>query len=117
MIAGIVLAAGESNRMKVPKALLTIKSISFAECIVNKMKGSGVGPVRLVAGAHYGEIKSVLEDRLQAEILLNEEYAEGQISSLKRGLRDVPASAAGVVVWPVDLPLVMEQTVFTLIAA
>ena len=117
MISGIVLAGGESKRMNSPKALLTIKTETFAESIVNKMKRSGVGPVRLVVGAHYNEIKGMLEERLQADILLNEEHNSGQLSSLKVGLRNVPPATTGVLVWPVDLPLVMEQTAFRLIRA
>jgi molybdenum cofactor cytidylyltransferase len=117
MISGIVLAGGESKRMNTPKALLSLKAETFAESIVNKMKRCGVGPVRLVTGPHHEEIKSTLEEKLQADILLNEGFTEGQISSLKVGLRNIPPATAGVLVWPVDLPLVMEQTVFSLIAA
>jgi molybdenum cofactor cytidylyltransferase len=117
MISGIILAGGESKRMSTPKSLLTIKAETFAESIVNKMKRSGVGPVRLVAGMHYDEIKSMLEERLQADIVLNENHSSGQLSSLQVGLRNIPPATTGVLVWPVDLPLVMEQTAFRLIRA
>jgi molybdenum cofactor cytidylyltransferase len=117
MISGIVLAGGESKRMNTPKALLTMKAETFAESIVNKMKRSGVGPVRVVAGLHYNEIKSMLEERLQADIVWNENHGGGQISSLKVGLKSIPLGTIGVLVWPVDLPLVMEQTAFRLIRA
>lgn len=117
MISGIILAGGESSRIKYPKALLSIKSETFAESIVNKMKRSGVGPVLLVTGADHQEIKDTLEERIQAELVYNEQFAEGQISSLKAGLRSIPSNSVGVLVWPVDLPLVMEQTAFRILAA
>ncbi len=117
MISGIVLAGGESKRMNTPKALLSIKAETFSESIVNKMKRSGVGPVRLVAGNHYEEIKNTLEERILADIVLNQNPEEGQLSSLKVGLRSIPPGSTGALVWPVDLPLVMEQTAFRLISA
>ncbi len=55
--------------------------------------------------------KDALGKRLAVSIVWNEHYEQGQISSLKTGLRNVSVETQAVLVWPVDLPLVKEQTI------
>ncbi|HJZ13051.1 MAG TPA: nucleotidyltransferase family protein [Acidobacteriota bacterium] len=118
MVAAIVLAAGESKRMNSPKALLPIQGENFAECIAGKIRACGIDAVYLVAGAHYETIKSAFdENRKPFEILLNARHQEGQLLSLQEGLRHLPAGARAALVWPVDQPLVKEETALMLINA
>lgn len=117
MILGLILAAGESSRMKSPKALLKIGDVTFAESIAAKMRAGHIDPVLVVAGAHVDEIRKQFETSAGFTIVHNARYAEGQISSLKEGLRHLPAGVQAVMVWPVDQPLIKLETVQALISA
>ncbi len=115
MIAAIILAAGESQRMNVPKALLPIGTEMFAECIARKVREAGVAHVYLIAGHHHNLIKERLKGKLELDILFNYRYKEGQLSSLKEGLRNLATGLTEVLVWPVDQPLVKTVTVKVLL--
>jgi CTP:molybdopterin cytidylyltransferase MocA len=116
MIYGIILAAGESSRMRIPKALLKIGEETFAEAIARKMMECGFVPV-LIAGYHAHEIRENFKNRLQIEILENPHYQEGQFSSLKEGLKNLQNTNEGVIVWPVDQPLVKAETALAIVNA
>jgi molybdenum cofactor cytidylyltransferase len=111
MISGIILAGGQSSRIGQPKALLSIGPETFSECIANKMKRAGVDQVYLITGVDDQKIKDALKDKIPAEIIFNERSKGGQISSLKAGIRCISPESDGVLVWPVDLPLIKVQTV------
>lgn len=115
MIAGLILAAGESSRMRSPKALLRIGEVTFAEHIASTMRKCRVDPVLLVAGAHIDEIRARFGDTDKFKLLYNSRYTHGQLSSLKEGLRHLPAGVQAVLVWPVDQPLVQPDTITRLI--
>ena len=57
MIAGIVLAAGESSRMGTDKARLGYKNSTFLETILNTLGAAGVERVAVVLGHHAEEIQ------------------------------------------------------------
>lgn len=116
MIAGIILAAGESRRMKSPKALLKLGSMTFAEHIASLMRKSKINPVFVIAGAHVEEIRAAYQDKPGFVIVQNSQYSLGQISSLKAGIRQIPTGVLSVMVWPVDIPLVKPHTVTTLLS-
>jgi len=116
MIAAVILAAGESRRMETPKALLTIDSETFAECIARKVRECGLDLVYMVVGAHHEQIRKEVRGKHGLEFILNFRYPEGQLSSLKEGLRSLPTGATEALVWPVDHPLVKRETVEILIS-
>jgi molybdenum cofactor cytidylyltransferase len=117
MIAGLILAAGESSRMNSPKALLQIHGKTFVEHISEQMARSGVDPVCVVAGAHFAEIRNHFGLREEFSIIHNLKYSQGQLSSLKEGLRQLPTGSEAAMVWPVDLPLVHVNTVKAIVQA
>jgi molybdenum cofactor cytidylyltransferase len=110
MVTAIILAAGESRRMQTPKALLKVGAESFVECIVRKCKESGIEVISIVTGAHRDEIQKHMQGR-QVDFIFNFHYPEGQLSSLKEGLRNLPTASTSALIWPVDMPLVRPETV------
>lgn len=86
MIVAVVLAAGESSRMGRPKALLPIDGETFIERIVGAFRESGLERILVVLGFDAQEMRRRIE-RLPVEILVNENYREGQLSSLKAAVR------------------------------
>ncbi len=86
MIAGLVLAAGESSRMGADKALLLYHGRSFLENILDSLREAGIEHSAVVLGHHALEIQRALGP-LEAEVVVNGDYRQGQTSSLQAGLR------------------------------
>jgi molybdenum cofactor cytidylyltransferase len=97
-----------------PKALLDCDAAScFLERILGQYAALAV-PSVVVLGAH--------RERIQARVNLasvrrvfNPRIEDGPLSSLRRGLREVPEECSGVIVHPVDHPLVALSTLQVLI--
>lgn len=104
MIAAIVLSAGESSRMGSPKALLPIGEKSFIQRIVSALEATKVGKIVVVLGHNASEIQKKIS-RLPVSIVVNKDYAEGQLSSLLAAIRSLEGeSVDGVLVHLVDHP-------------
>jgi molybdenum cofactor cytidylyltransferase len=114
MIAGIVLAAGASERMGRCKALLPIGKRPAVEVVVAALRGGGVAPVAVVVGKHATEILSGA-DLDEAEIVEHQDWADGRTSSIQAGLRALPGDCRAVVLALVDMPYVKAATVETLV--
>ncbi|HEV2233219.1 MAG TPA: nucleotidyltransferase family protein [Terriglobia bacterium] len=117
MIAGLILAAGESSRMGTDKALLLYRGRTFLEHILATLHNAGIEQLTVVLGHHADEIQ--LAAKLTGtEVVVNQDYRRGQTSSLQAGLRalDRPAIQA-VVLCLVDHPAVSTEVIRKLVAA
>jgi len=111
MIAGLILAAGESSRMGQDKALLTYHGHTFLESIIQTLRAAGLERLVVVLGYHAEEIQRALD--LQAvQVVINQNYRQGQTSSLQAGLRALTKDAPeAVVLCLVDHPAVSAEVV------
>jgi molybdenum cofactor cytidylyltransferase len=114
MLAAIILAAGESRRMGSPKALVPFRGISFLQHLVNATRHSRVGATRIVLGAGAEEIQARLGVD-PAWIVINRDWKRGQLSSIQAGIRSLPEDTEGMILCPVDNPLVSGNLVSQLI--
>ncbi|MGH9406194.1 MAG: nucleotidyltransferase family protein [Terriglobia bacterium] len=116
-IAGVVLAAGESQRMGRDKPLLTYQQRPFLEAILEKLAAAGITERIVVLGYHADKIRAAV--RMQgAKIIDNPHYRLGQTSSLQAGLREIgTGTAAGVLLCLVDHPAVEPRVISELVAA
>ena len=87
--AGIILAAGGSERLGVPKQLLDWFGKPFIVQVAQTALTAGLFPVVVVTGAHQAEIETALAD-LPVRCVHNPDWASGQASSLKAGLKSLP---------------------------
>jgi len=116
MIAGLILAAGESSRMGQDKALLDYRGRSFLETAVATLRAAGVAPIVVVLGHHAEEIRRAV-DLEGVQVVVNEKYSLGQTSSFQKGLGALADSEIeAVVLWLVDHPAVSAETVAKLVA-
>jgi molybdenum cofactor cytidylyltransferase len=115
-IHGVILAAGASRRMETPKPLLEVGSETFLQRSVNTLREAGCDRVHVVLNAEETWAEP-MTGKLGADLVMNDNPESEQIDSLRLVLRRLPADVAGVVVLPVDLPLVAVNTVRALLQA
>jgi len=117
MIAALILAAGESSRMGSDKALLAYRGSTFLEHIVGTLRNAGLERVTVVLGHHADEIHRAVKFT-GVEVVVNQEYAKGQTSSLQAGLRDLnQEDVQAVLLCLVDHPAISAEVVKKLIRA
>jgi len=115
MIAGLILAAGESRRMGRDKALLAYRGRTFLETIASNLRTAGIEKITVVLGHHADMIKRA--SKLGgAQVVVNQDYLRGQTSSLQVGIATAQESAAeAVVLCLVDHPAVSAAVVTKLV--
>ncbi len=116
MTAAVVLAAGASERMGRPKALLPLGNTTFLGAILATLQAAGVVTVRVVLGARSEAIAGAASMPPEA-VVRNPAWRSGMLSSVRAGLDALPPAAEAFLIWPVDHPLVRPETVRALIAA
>jgi molybdenum cofactor cytidylyltransferase len=117
MLAAAILAAGESKRMGQPKALVPFQGSTFVEHLIAATRHARVGITRVVLGAGAEEIRAQLKID-PAWIVVNGDWPKGQLSSIHAALRSLPAGfSEGILVCPVDHPLISGRLVADLITA
>src|ERR1700689_5842820 len=117
MLAAAIVAAGESKRMGQPKALVPFQGSTFVAHLLAATRHPRVGLTRVVLGAGAEGIRANLN--LDAScIVVNADWPRGQLSSIHAAIRSLPAGATeGILICPVDHPLISAHLVGRLIAA
>src|SRR6202044_1518472 len=101
-LAVAILAGGESRRMGSPKALLPYREKTFLEHLIEVTRHSRVGITKIVVGGHAQEIAASLPSWGHS-IVVNENWQQGQLSSIQAAIRSLPPSAtSGLMICPVD---------------
>jgi molybdenum cofactor cytidylyltransferase len=105
----VILAAGESRRMGLPKALLDAGGETFVGRLCAVFRKAGCD-VLVVVGAEAARIRAALPT--EATAVENPSWREGQFSSARVGVAAaLDAGAEAVLIHPVDIPLVTSQTI------
>ena len=110
MIWAIVLAAGESRRMGRPKLLLPYGDKTIIETVVQNVVSSRADGAVVVLGGHGQEIEEKVRS-FAVKRVINRRYQEGMLSSVKRGLLALPASARAAVFILADQPEVASSVI------
>lgn len=116
MFVPIILAAGESKRMGIPKPLLDFDGISCLELVIGTCLRSRAGKPIVVLGFEADRIQKRC-NLSKVTVVENKYYQLGQSSSLVAGLNVLPAEAKGFLLFPVDHPLVRSQDINRLLEA
>jgi len=104
-IWGIILAAGESARMKVPKMLLPFNGETMIEKVIKNVTGSEVFNTLVVLGSFRDEILDIIRN-FPVSYCYNENYRKGMLSSVQCGFRGLPGNFEAVLIFPGDQPLI-----------
>ena len=115
--AGLVLAAGRSTRMGGPNKLLEeINGKPLVRIVAEHALASRAKPVIVVTGHQRERVEHALAG-LPVTFAHNPDFADGLSTSLKAGIKAVPADADGAIVTLGDMPQVSATLIDRLIAA
>jgi CTP:molybdopterin cytidylyltransferase MocA len=115
MLPAVVIAAGRSSRMGRPKALLPFGRsypVTFLQRITDSMQRAGVGDILVVGRPDDTELTRTVE-RLSASsrFIPNPDHPMGQLTSILAAVNAIDRPGVrGLMVMPVDLPLVRVET-------
>jgi len=112
MISAIVLAAGKSERMGRPKALLPFRGSTFLENILDAISRSRIQHTAVVVGHHRREIENRI---ISVPLVFNPNYEQGMVTSLQAGIRALPPHTLGAFLFLVDHPVVEVATIEAMI--
>lgn len=118
-VAGVVLAAGASTRMGVPKALLDAGGKTFVARLVETLARGGCHPIAVVAASAKGGLADEVR-RGPGTLVVNRGGRGGQIASLLVALdhlEDLTDPPGAFAFTPVDNPAVAPATVQALVGA
>lgn len=104
-ISGVILAAGASKRMVENKILLPFKGKTVLEYIVEKLLEANLSELIVVGGRDF-EIVSKLMASYPIKCVENQNYSEGQSTSMKVGLSNISRDSEGCFFFMGDQPLI-----------
>jgi nicotine blue oxidoreductase len=115
LLAAVILSAGASSRMGRPKALIPFRGTTFLGHLIAVTRHPRIGVTRVVLGAGAEAIREGA-NLDPAMVVLNPAWEKGQLSSICSGIRSlVGLSTDGIVLCPVDHPIVSAQLVGDLV--
>jgi molybdenum cofactor cytidylyltransferase len=86
----LILAAGQSARLGIPKQLLDYEGLSLIKRVAQTALESGIGKVTVVLGANAEQIRTEL-DMPALCLVENRGWEEGMASSVRAGVRAITA--------------------------
>ena len=103
-VTAILLAAGESTRMRESKALLSWRGKYLIEYQIASLITCGVKEVLVVLGHEASMITDTIKLEDRTRIVVNENYKSGKSSSVITGLQNIPTNAGDILILAVDQP-------------
>jgi len=119
-VGAVVLAAGGSARLGVPKQLIDFRGEPLVRRVARSIAEAGAAPVVVVTGSEATDIALALDGLPHTSTVVNEQWARGLASSLATAVRELQrldARADGVLIATSDQPLVDVAAFGRLLAA
>ena len=118
MISAILLAAGQSKRMKGKnKLLLKYKRKTLINRVLKSLIKSKVNKIIIVLGHEGRKIKKIALKSKKIIFVFNSNYAKGISTSIKCGIKKISKKNIGFLITHADMPLVSKTILNTLCSA
>ena len=112
MIKAILLAAGQSKRMKSENKLIKLyKNKPLINYSLNVLKKSKVNKIIIVLGHQHKELKKIIKRNKKIIFTYNKNYKRGMASSIKTGLKKISKNDKGFIVAQSDMPFVKQSDI------
>ena len=107
MIKTILLAAGQSRRLKSENKLIKLyKKKPLINYSLKTLHKSKVDKVIIVLGHQKNELKKIIKKDKKNIFIFNKDYRKGMASSIKAGLKKVSKSDKGFIIVQSDMPFI-----------
>ena len=112
MIKAILLAAGQSKRLKSENKLIKLyKNKPLINYSLNVLTKSKVNKIIIVLGHQHKELKKIIKKNKKIIFTYNKNYKKGMASSIKTGLKKISKNDKGFIVVQSDMPFVKQSDV------
>lgn len=102
-VAGVILAAGGSQRLGSPKPLLEWWGESFIRRVARTALQAGLSPVVIVAGETADQVTQAVS-ALPVRVVFNPSWQSGQSASIHLGIKALPTATGAAIFLLVDQP-------------
>ena len=113
-IGAVILAAGTASRYGQPKQLLDYHGQPFVRVIAENALRAGLNPVIVICGAYEQAVSQAVID-LPVQVLHNPDWQDGQSTSVKAGVRNLPTKTGGAIFLLADQPQVSVELLRALV--
>ena len=112
MIKAILLAAGQSKRLKSENKLIKLyKKKPLINHSLNALHKSKVNKVIIVLGHQHKEVKKIIKKNKKNIFIHNKNYKKGMASSIKVGLKKVSRNDKGFIIVQSDMPFIKKSDI------
>ena len=112
MIKAILLAAGQSKRLKSENKLIKLyKKKPLINHSLNALHKSKVNKVIVVLGHQKKELQKIIKKNNKNIFTYNKEYKKGMASSIKAGLRKLNKKDKGFIIVQSDMPFIKSSDI------
>jgi molybdenum cofactor cytidylyltransferase len=115
-VVAVVLAAGDSTRLGQPKQLIPLAGRPALAWTLDALRRSSVDRITVVLGHAADEIRSTV-DLTDISVVQNDDYAEGQSTSVLAGIRSLGEGVGAALMVVGDQPLLSPDVVNTIVTA
>ena len=112
MITGILLAAGQSKRLKNENKLLKkFKNKPLIHHVLKSVQKSKIKKIIIVLGHQFKETKKIIKNNKKFIFVINKKYKQGISSSIKKGLEKINKQDKGFIILQSDMPFVKTSDI------
>ena len=112
MIKAILLAAGQSKRLKSENKLIKLyKKKPLINYSLKKLYKSKINKVIIVLGHQHKEVKKIIKKNKKNIFIYNKNYKKGMASSIKVGLKKVSRDDKGFIIVQSDMPFIKTSDI------
>jgi len=112
VIKAILLAAGQSKRLKSKNKLIKLyKKKPLINHSLKALHKSKVNKVIIVLGHQHKEVKKIIKKNKKNIFIYNKNYKKGMASSIKAGLKKVTRNDKGFIIVQSDMPFIKKSDI------